>query len=133
MLIQTLNGFFHKGGPLIAKAEEMGFNYGCRHCPLNKTRLVAFATDLIAPPDVIWSWGFNCDEGPKTDELIQCLVDDSWTYVISRIPHDTYFGEADDEEPRIRYLSKVIRSDIEKMSELTGIYPTDEDFKQGPG
>ena len=69
----------------------MGFNYGCRHCPLNKTRLAAYATGLIASPDVIWSWGFNCDEGPKTDELIQCLLGEEWTYVISRIPHDTYF------------------------------------------
>ncbi|MGI6025979.1 MAG: hypothetical protein ACOX7G_03330 [Candidatus Scatomorpha sp.] len=54
VLIQTLNGFFHKAGPIISKAEDMGFNYGCRHCPLNKTRLAAYATGLIASPDVIW-------------------------------------------------------------------------------
>ena len=130
ILVKTLNGFFHKAGPIITKAEELGFNYGCRHCPLNKTRLAAYATDIIASPDIIWSWGFNCDEGPKTDELIQCLIGEEWKYVVSRVPHDTYYGECDDEYSRIKYLSQVIKADIESISEATGIYPTEEDFKQ---
>lgn len=129
VLVKLLNGFFDKADFILEKAEQLGFNYGCRHCPLNKTRLGAFASGIIAAPDVIWSWGFNCDEGPKTDEFIQCLIDEKWECVASRIPHDTYFGEKDDEEERIRYLSKVIKKDIEKMSELTGIYPTEDDFK----
>ena len=129
-MVKTLNGFFHKAGPIITKAEELGFNYGCRHCPLNKTRLAAYATDIIASPDIIWSWGFNCDEGPKTDELIQCLIGEEWKYVVSRVPHDTYYGECDDEYSRIKYLSQVIKADIESISEATGIYPTEEDFKQ---
>ena len=129
LLVQLLNGFFDKADPIINKAEELGFSYGCRHCPLNKTRLGAFATGIIAAPDVIWSWGFNCDEGPKTDEFIQCLINEKWEYVISRVPHDTYYGEADDVPERIAYLAKVIKKDIDRMSELTGIYPTDEDFK----
>lgn len=129
LLVKLLNGFFDKADPIINKAEELGFSYGCRHCPLNKTRLGAFATGIIAAPDVIWSWGFNCDEGPKTDEFIQCLINEKWEYVISRLPHDTYFGEADDEYDRIAYLAKVIKKDIDKISEITGIYPTQEDFK----
>lgn len=129
LLVKLLNGFFGKADPLINKAEELGFSYGCRHCPLNKTRLGAYATGVIASPDVIWSWGFNCDEGPKTDEYIQCLIGEDWKYVISRLPHDTYFGEADDEHDRIAYLAKVIKHDIDKVSEITGIYPTKEDFK----
>ncbi len=129
ILVKLLNGFFDKADPIINRAEELGFNYGCRHCPLNKTRLGAYATGLIAAPDVIWSWGFNCDEGPKTDEFIQCLINEHWEYVISRLPHDTYFGAADDEHDRISYLSKVIKEDIDKISELTGIYPSEADFK----
>lgn len=129
LLVKLLNGFFDKADNILNKAEELGFSYGCRHCPLNKTRLGAYATGLIAAPDVIWSWGFNCDEGPKTDEFIQCLINEKWEYVISRLPHDTYFGEADDEHERISYLAKVIKKDIDRMSELTGIYPTEEDFK----
>ncbi len=129
LLVKLLNGFFDKADPLLNKAEELGFSYGCRHCPLNKTRLGAYATGLIASPDVIWSWGFNCDEGPKTDEFIQCLINEKWKYVISRLPHDTYFGAADDEHDRIKYLSEVLKSDINKISEITGIYPTEDDMK----
>lgn len=131
VLLQTLNGFFHKAGPLISKAEELGFSFGCRHCPLNKTRLAAYATGLIAAPDVIWSCGLGCDEGPKTDEFIQCLLGEEWPCVISRIPHDTAFGRADDEYGRVKYLSEVIRTDIGRVSELTGICPTDADFSRG--
>ena len=130
LMVNTLNSFFHGAAPFLNVAEQYGFTYGCRHCPLNKMRLGAYVTGTIAAPDLIWSWGFNCDEGPKTDELIQCLLGEEWTYVISRIPHDTYFGQADDEYSRVKYLSQVIKSDIDKMSELTGIYPTEEDFKQ---
>ena len=31
ILVKTLNGFFHKAAPIITKAEDLGFNYGCRH------------------------------------------------------------------------------------------------------
>lgn len=129
LLVKILNGFFHKAGPLLGEAEKLGFTYGCRHCPLNKMRLAAFATGLVAAPDVIWSWGFNCDEGPKTDEMIQCLIHQSWKYVISRIPHDTYFGQADDDYERISYLADVIHKDIDEISNITGIYPSEADFK----
>lgn len=129
LLVKLLNGFFDKADPLINKAEDLGFSYGCRHCPLNKTRLGAYATGVIAAPDVIWSWGFNCDEGPKTDEFIQCLINEQWEYVVSRLPHDTNFGHADDEHERIAYLAEVLKKDIAKMSEITGIYPTVDDFK----
>lgn len=129
MLVTILNGFFHKADVLLNYAEELGFTYGCRHCPLNKTRLAGYAKGLIAPPDIIWSFGFNCDEGPKTDEMIQCLINEKWNYIVSRIPHDTNFGHKDDEdEHRVRYLASVLKEDMAKVSEITGVYPTEDDI-----
>ena len=131
MMVATLNGFFHKASPYLHEAEEKGFTYGCRHCPLNKMRVAAFMKGVIAAPDIIWSWGFNCDEGPKTDEMIQCLLDEKWKYVVSRIPHDTYCGHADDDdEERIAYLGEIIRLGMEEISEATGIRPSAEDLKK---
>lgn len=126
MLINILNGFFHKGAPILNYAEELGFTYGCRHCPLNKMRVGAFAKGIIAAPDVIWSWGLNCDEGPKTDEMIQCMLGEEWQYVVSRIPHDTYYGEKDDEYERVKYLADVLKTDMDKISAITGIALTPE-------
>ncbi len=130
MLVTILNGIFHKAAPHLYEAEERGFTYGCRHCPLNKMRLSAYASGMIAAPDVIWSWGFNCDEGPKTDEMIQCLIGDDWNYIISRLPHDTVFGHKDDDdEERVRYLADVIKHDMEKICEKLEVKFTDEDMK----
>lgn len=129
MMVTILNGFFHKASPYLLEAEAQGFTYGCRHCPLNKMRVGALSKGVLALPDVIWSWGFNCDEGPKTDEMIRCMLNANWEYVVSRIPHDTYFGSPDDEEERITYLAKVLKEDMAKVSEATGIYPTEEHMK----
>lgn len=131
MLVTILNGFFHKAAPFLNQAEDLGFTYGCRHCPLNKVRMTGYAKGILASPDVIWSWGLNCDEGPKTDEMIQCLIGEKWNYIVSRIPHDTYFGEADDAiEDRVAYLAEVIKADMAKVSEITGLYPTAEDLQE---
>lgn len=131
MLVTILNGFFHKAAPYLYEAEERGFTYGCRHCPLNKMRVAAYTRGVLAVPDVIWSWGFNCDEGPKTDEMIRCMLEDKWHYVISRIPHDTYAGQADDDdEERIKYLAEVLKDGMREISEITGIYPTEEHYAQ---
>ncbi len=130
MLVTILNGFFHKAAPYLNEAEAQGFTYGCRHCPLNKMRVGALTKGLLATPDVIWSWGFNCDEGPKTDEMIQCMMNQKWKYVVSRIPHDTAFGNADDDEyDRVKYLADVLKDGMEQISEVIGVTPTDADMK----
>jgi len=130
-LVTILNSFFHKVDPYLEVAEENGFTYGCRHCALNKTRIGARWKGVIPSPDVIWSWGFNCDEGPKTDEYIKCLFDPEWEYVISRIPHDTHFGEVDDEiQERIEYLAMQMRDGQQQIEKITGIKVTDEDMAQ---
>lgn len=130
MLVTILNGFFGKADPYLYEAEEKGFTYGCRHCPLNKMRVGAYTKGLLATPDVIWSWGFNCDEGPKTDEMIQCLFNEKWKYIVSRVPHDTYAGDADDEnEDRVKYIAKVLKDGMDQICEITSINVTDEDMK----
>lgn len=130
MLVTILNSFFHRADMFLRYAEDLGFTYGCRHCPLNKTRLAGYAKGILSSPDVIWSWGFNCDEGPKTDEMIQCMIGEKWNYIVSRLPHDTNYGEKDDSvEERVRYLASVIKTDMDKVSEITGIYPKPEHLK----
>jgi benzoyl-CoA reductase/2-hydroxyglutaryl-CoA dehydratase subunit BcrC/BadD/HgdB len=130
MLVTILNGFFDKADPFFYHSEDKGFTYGCRHCPLNKMRFGAYSKELLATPDVIWSWGFNCDEGPKTDEMIQCLLDEKWHYVISRLPHDTHLGDVDDEiEERVKYVAEQLRLGMEEIAKITGIKVTDEDMK----
>ena len=131
MLVTVLNAFFHKVNPYLECAEENGFTYGCRHCALNKTRIAARWKKVIPAPDVIWSWGFNCDEGPKTDEYIQCLFDKDWKYVITRLPHDTSFGENDDElEDRVEFVAQEIKDGLRQIEEITGIEITEEHMKK---
>lgn len=130
MMVTILNGFFDKADPFLYEAEEQGFTYGCRHCPLNKMRLGAFTKGVLPAPDVIWSWGFNCDEGPKTDEMIQNMFGKEWRYIVSRIPHDTNYGEADDEIlERVEYIAALLKDGMNEIMEITGITVTDEDIK----
>ena len=130
-LVAFLNGFFHKLDNYLDRAEEDGMTYGCRHCALNKTRIGAKANNVIPSPDVIWSWGLNCDEGPKTDEYIAGMYGNDWKYVISRIPHDTKFGTVDDEdEERVKYLAQVLRDGQEEIENITGIKTTEEDMQR---
>ena len=131
LLVTILNGFFHKVDSYLERAEEDGMTYGCRHCALNKTRIGAKASGVIPSPDVIWTWGLNCDEGPKTDEYIAGLYGKDWKYVISRIPHDTHFGNIDDEdEERVKYLARVLKEGQEEIENIIGIKVSDEDMKK---
>lgn len=130
-LVSAINGLFHKLDPYLERAEEDGMTYGCRHCALNKTRIGAKASNVIPSPDVIWSWGLNCDEGPKTDEYIASLYGEDWRYIVSRIPHDTLYGEEDDEnEERIAYLAEVLKAGQTEIEEIIGIKASPEDMKR---
>jgi len=131
-LVSALNSFFHKVNPYLETAEtEGGITYGCRHCALNKTRLAARMRGVIPSPDVIWTWGFNCDEGPKTDEYINCYYDPDWNVEITRIPHDTHFGEIDDENrERVEYLALQMKDSCEKVEDTIGIKITPESLSE---
>ncbi|PLX31747.1 MAG: hypothetical protein C0604_06540 [Clostridiales bacterium] len=129
-LAKVLNAFFHKLDPFLENAEQNGMSYGCRHCALNKTRITAKMQDVIPSPDIIWTWGLNCDEGPKTDEFINCYFDDDWNVEITRIPHDTYWGDCDsDNEERIDYLADQLNHSVRVVEETVGFKVTPESLK----
>jgi len=133
-LVAVLNGFFHRINPYLETAEAQGMTYGCRHCALNKTRISARLLDVIPSPDVIWTWGFVCDEGPKTDEFINCMCASDWDVLITRLPHDTHFGEKDFEnERRIRYLARQMEHGYEAVQEKIGIRVTPESIADSVG
>ncbi len=126
-LAKVLNSFFHRLEPMLTCAEASGMSYGCRHCALNKTRITACEQGLIPAPDIIWTWGLNCDEGPKTDEYINCLIDESWNVEITRIPHDTYWGDDDFEDiERINYLADQLNYSLGKVEDALGFKVTPE-------
>ena len=130
MLVNTLNSFFHGAAPFLNEAEKQGFTYGCRHCPLNKMRVAAYTTGTIAAPDLIWSWGFNCDEGPKTDEFIQNITGDEWNYHVSRVPHDGHLYEQEDLiDERVRFMSEQMKLGIKAIENATGLTITDENME----
>ena len=132
ILVSALQGFFHKISPYLEIAEtEGGITYGCRHCGLNKTRMAARMKGVIASPDIIWSWGFNCDEGPKIDEYINLYCDPNWNHEVTRIPHDTHFGEADDENiERVEFLAHQLKYSLEQIEKATGIKITPESLSK---
>ena len=133
-LATTLNGFFHKADRYLETAEAGGMTYGCRHCALNKTRIGARILDVIPSPDVIWTWGYICDEGPKTDEFMQLMCAQDWDFIISRLPHDTHFGENDSEnDRRVKYLAKQMRNGFEFVQEKIGITVTPESISEAVG
>ena len=127
ILVNVLNSFFHAAAPFLDRAEEAGFTYGCRHCPLNKMRLTAYIDNIIAAPEIIWSWGFNCDEGPKTDEMIQGLAGKQWNYHVSRAPHDSCLNELEELiEPRLRFMSEQMKLGVQAISKAIGMEITEE-------
>ena len=131
ILVNVLNSFFHAAAPFLDRAEEAGFTYGCRHCPLNKMRLTAYIDNIIAAPEIIWSWGFNCDEGPKTDEMIQGITGKKWKYHVSRVPHDSTFSEEEDMmETRLKFMSDQMKLGVKAIEEATGFTITDEHLIQ---
>ena len=127
LMVAVLNGVFDAADPFLNEAEKQGFTYGCRHCPLNKMRFGAYTTGTIAAPDLIWSWGFNCDEGPKTDEMIQRLTGKKWNYHVSRVPHDSTFSEKEDlMDYRVKFMSEQMKLGVKAIEEATGIEIKDE-------
>jgi len=126
-LLNTLNAFFHKVNPYLEEAERTGISYGCRHCALNKTRYAARRLGLLPSPDVSWSWGLICDEGPKTDEFIRVYHDPGWKSYVTRIPHDQPLGTREDEVvERVEYLAAQMRDGFEFVQKEIGIRVPDE-------
>jgi benzoyl-CoA reductase/2-hydroxyglutaryl-CoA dehydratase subunit BcrC/BadD/HgdB len=130
-ILTVLGSFFHKSSAFIEKAEKCNLQTGCRHCGLVKTRLGARMINFIPSPDVIWSWGLTCNEGPKMDEFIKCYLDSDWHSVFINIPHDTYLGEVEDELPdRVEYLAAQIQDGQEQIEKIIGIHVSEQDLRK---
>lgn len=124
--LQTFFG--GKGRRYFELAEQHGMTYGARHCALNKIRIGMRLDNFIPSPTVSWSWGLVCDEGTKTDEYINCLYDEEWRTVVTRLPHDTCLNEVSYEMPeKVRYLGQQFRHSMIEIEEITGIKVKDED------
>lgn len=121
----VLGAFFNK--KFDSRTEKPCMNPSCHHCGMNSLRADASADGIIPPPAVTWNWGLNCDEAPKTEELIQCLKGNEWHNVLITIPHDAPLGDIESEnERRIDYLAKEIRLGQIDVTEYTGVVVEDE-------
>lgn len=119
--------FFNRGGKYFEVAEQAGMTYGARHCALNKMRVGIRLANVIPTPDVDWAWGTVCDEATKIDEYINCLYDEKWKTVITRIPHDTSIGENQWEmDQYVKLYAKELKRSMEEVEEIIGIKVTDE-------
>lgn len=122
-----LQSVFHKGAPYFEEAEKNGMTYGARHCALDKMRIGGNLKGNIPTPTLSWSWGLVCDEGCKTDEYIHCLNDETWNYLILRIPHDEHLGEESSrDDVRVNYLAGKLREGYDEIKKLTGIEVSDK-------
>jgi len=130
-LVTTLNAFFHKLNPYLEEAERAGVSYGCRHCALNKTRYAARRLGVIPSPDVSWTWGLICDEGPKADEFIRVYHDPEWKTYVTRVTHDQPLGAVEDEDvERLEYLASQMKDGFEFVQKEIGIKVSDEKMKE---
>ena len=59
---------------------------------------------MFPAPTVIWNWGLQCDEAPKTDEMLARLEGREWDNVLTIIPHDRPLGMDESEDDGARGL-----------------------------
>lgn len=119
--------FFARGGKYFEVAEQAGMTYGARHCALNKMRVGVRLSGLVPTPDVDWAWGTVCDEATKIDEYINCLYDEDWKVVVTRIPHDTSKGENQWEmDQYVQLYSKELKRSMEEVEKILGFKVTNE-------
>jgi benzoyl-CoA reductase/2-hydroxyglutaryl-CoA dehydratase subunit BcrC/BadD/HgdB len=113
---------FNMGGRYFEVAEQAGMTYGARHCALNKMRVGIRLSGLVPTPDVDWAWGLVCDEATKIDEYINCLYDEDWKVVATRLPHDTHMHEKGWDDPhRVKFLAQELRHSMAEVEKITGI------------
>ena len=122
---------FNMGGKYFEIAEQAGLTYGARHCALNKMRIGIRLSGLVPTPDVDWAWGLVCDEATKIDEYINCLYDEDWKVVVTRLPHDTCMHEKGYDNPdRVKFLAQELRFSMAEVERIIGIKATPEHVSQ---
>ena len=116
----VLGGFFNKLS-LLSEDDSL-LSERCRHCALNRARVNSSIRKIIPAPDVIWTWKLFCDEAAKTEELIRCLTDNQWNYIVSGLPHDAGLGEKEDKDSkRIAYLATQLKEGHRDIGKITGV------------
>lgn len=121
--------FFNKGADSLFCNSCM--DQGCHHCVMNTIRADSLLQGMIPKPTVTWNWGLQCNEGPKTDEMVFSLENEEWDNVLTTMPHDAPIGYIEAEDPeRVHYLSEELRASQEKVTSLTGIEVADEHLRR---
>lgn len=114
------------GRELDARLNGSGLDPACQHCAMNCLRADSTIKGMVTPPTVIWNWGLQCDEAPKTDEMLKRLEKAGWKSVLTTLPHDAPLGmdESGDDE-RVSYLAQEMRVAQRQVTEYTGVEVTD--------
>ena len=126
LLATVLKAFFHKH-TVLSSGDAPCMNPFCGHCGMKSLHADARYKGLIVEPTVVWNWGLYCNEGPKTDEMMDCINGSHWNYVLSTIPkdYDSRIPEAEDGF-QVNYLKKQLEEGQRLVSEYTGIPVTEE-------
>lgn len=115
------------GRELDARFNGSGMDPACQHCAMNCLRADSTIKGMITPPTVIWNWGLQCDEAPKTDEMLKRLENAEWKSVLTTLPHDAPLGMDESHDPeRVAYLAEEMRVAQHQVTEYTGVEVTDE-------
>lgn len=127
LLTTVLSAFFHKH-TVLSDGDTPCMNPLCGHCGMNSLHADARYKGLIVEPTVVWNWGLYCNEGPKTDEMMDGISGSHWNYVLSTIPkdYDSSIPEAED-LMRVNYLKLQLKEGQRVVSMHTGIQVSDDD------
>lgn len=119
------------GRELDMQTTGSGMDPACQHCALNCLRADSELKKMFPAPTVIWNWGLQCDEAPKTDEMLARLEGREWDNVLTIIPHDAPLGmdESEDDE-RVAYMAEEMRCSQRQASQRTGVDVTDADLRR---
>lgn len=94
----------------------------CHQCGMNRGKADMRYRSFIEDPAVLWSWGLYCDEGYKTEELIENLDGRRWPTVLTTIPKDASCGVPEAEDNwRTEYLAAQLREGQRQVSAYTGV------------
>ena len=123
----VFNAFFHKGVQPDEKNASLRSPI-CHQCGMNRIKANDYFRKIIAEPTVLWNWGLYCNEGHKTEELLQNLSDRQWNQVLTTIPKDALSDVPETQDgARVEYLTEQLKFGQSQISEYTGVQVTDED------
>lgn len=131
LMINVLTAFFNKYcNKSTTQSEPANLRSPCANCALNCFRMKTSISGAMPRPTICWSWGLRCSEAPKTDEMMNCLMDGDWNNVYVTLPHDVASGVVEaDYRPRVDFLAEKIRLAQQEVSKATDCPVTDDDMR----